>query len=85
MDPSSNFLYEFKVGMTCSGCSNAIKRILDQQPNIVSFETSVPDKKLTVIGADGIDLVIMEKLTKWANAAKKDLEYVGNTELVAAQ
>ena len=32
---------------------------------IVSFEASVPNKKLTVVGPEGIDAVIMEKLTKW--------------------
>lgn len=25
------YVYEFKVGMTCTGCSGAIKRILDKE------------------------------------------------------
>ncbi len=32
---------------------------------IVSFETDVPNKKVTVIGPEGTDAIVMEKLTKW--------------------
>ena len=32
---------------------------------IESFETSVADKKLVIIGQEGLDEVVLEKLTKW--------------------
>ena len=38
MESDKKFLYEFKVGMTCDGCSNAIKRILDKQEGNLQFK-----------------------------------------------
>ena len=64
-----SFVYEFRVGMTCDGCSNAIKKILSTQPYVQNLEISVPDKQVKIVGPDGIESVVMERLTKWANAA----------------
>ena len=49
------FLYDFKVGMTCEGCSNAIKKLLGTEQYVRSYEISVPDKKLQIIAPDGIE------------------------------
>ena len=43
------YVYEFFVGMTCDGCSNAIKKLLSSEPYIESFEISVPDKSVKVV------------------------------------
>jgi copper chaperone CopZ len=74
------FIYDFKVGMTCDGCSNAIKKLLSTETYVQSYELSVPDKKLLVRGPDGIEEQIMTRLGKWATAAKKELEFVGKSE-----
>jgi len=82
---AENYQFNFNVGMTCDGCAGAIKRILDKEDTIVSFVTDVPNKTVTVIGPEGTDTIVLEKLTKWATAAKKTLEYVGRTDIVAAE
>jgi len=50
---------------------------------IESFETSVPDKELKVVGGDGLDEFVMEKLSKWSTASKKSIEFVGREEVTA--
>ena len=77
------FLYEFHVGMTCEGCSNAINKLMSTQTVVKSYELSLPDKTLKLVGPDGIEQQIMDRLTKWANAAKKELSFTGKTEMVA--
>lgn len=49
------FMYEYHVGMTCEGCSNAIKKLLSTETYVKSFELSIPDKSLKIIGPDGIE------------------------------
>jgi len=48
------FTHEFKVGMTCEGCSGAVTKILDKVEGIQSFSTDVPNQKLLVVGPEGI-------------------------------
>jgi copper chaperone CopZ len=59
MEPASvdgkAFVYEFKVGMTCDGCSNAIKKLLSSEAYVRSFEISLADKQVKVLGGDGIE------------------------------
>lgn len=38
-----SYLYEFHVGMTCDGCSNAIKKLMSSEKYITSFDLSVPE------------------------------------------
>lgn len=33
-----NFLYEFHVGMTCEGCTNAINKLMSSETYIRSYE-----------------------------------------------
>lgn len=90
MDPTTttttdkNFMYLFHVGMTCDGCSNAVKKLLGSESYVKNFEVSVPDKQVKVIGSDGIEQQILDRLGKWATAAKKELAFVGKQELVTA-
>lgn len=39
---------QFRVGMTCDGCSNAVKRILTKIPGVDSVETDVANKSVVV-------------------------------------
>ena len=50
-----NFLYEFHVGMTCQGCTNAINKLMSSEAYIRSYEINYEDKKLKVVGGDGIE------------------------------
>jgi copper chaperone CopZ len=70
--------------MTCSGCSNAINKLLSTEQYIQNYDISLPDKRLRVVGPDGIEQQIMDRLTKWANAAKKELAFTSKNEVAAA-
>lgn len=88
---SGKYVYEFSVGMTCEGCSNAIKRILGAEKGrllmllthlvIENIVTDVPNKKLTVVGPDGMDTLVLEKLNKWSTANKKEMSFVIRNEI----
>jgi copper chaperone CopZ len=80
-----SFLYEFHVGMTCEGCSNAIKKLLGTETYVRSFELSLPDKSLKLIGSDGIEEQVMARLTKWATASKKELAFTSKNKICVAQ
>ena len=69
--------------MTCQGCTNAINKLMSSESYIKSFEILFDDKKLRVVGGDGVDQKVMDRLTKWATASKKELSYVGRTEVTA--
>ena len=75
------YIYDFHVGMTCDGCSNAIKKLLSSEKYIESFELSVPDQYLKVTGPEGIEQNVIDRLTKWANASKKELAFREKTEV----
>ncbi|KAJ3185767.1 Cytosolic copper metallochaperone [Gaertneriomyces sp. JEL0708] len=44
----SEHTYTFKVGMTCSGCSGAVNRILSKAANVSSFDISLENQTVTV-------------------------------------
>ncbi|KAJ3031403.1 UNVERIFIED_CONTAM: Cytosolic copper metallochaperone [Siphonaria sp. JEL0065] len=44
--------YNFKVGMTCSGCSGAVNRILSKTAGVKSFDISLETQKVSVV-SDG--------------------------------
>jgi hypothetical protein len=79
----TSYVYEFSVGMTCQGCTNAINKLMSSESYIKSYEILFEDKKLKVVGGEGVDHKVMERLTKWATASKKELAYVGKTEITA--
>jgi len=78
-----SYVYEFAVGMTCQGCTNAINKLMSTEPYIKSYEILFEDKKLKVVGGEGVDQKVMDRLTKWATASKKELAFVGKTEIAA--
>jgi copper chaperone CopZ len=76
------FVYIFHVGMTCEGCSNAINKLMGTESSYVdNFEVSLPDKTLKVIGGDGIEQRVIDRLTKWATASKKELAFTSKNEI----
>ncbi|KAJ3298251.1 Cytosolic copper metallochaperone [Borealophlyctis nickersoniae] len=40
--------YTFKVGMTCSGCSNAVNRALSKQEKVSSVDISLENQTVVV-------------------------------------
>lgn len=78
------YLYEFHVGMTCDGCSNAIRKLLSSETYVQSFDISVPDKLVKVISSEeGVEQRVIDRLTKWATASKKELEFKQKTEITS--
>jgi copper chaperone CopZ len=76
------YIYTFHVGMTCEGCSNAINKLMGTESSYVdSFEISLPDKTLKVIGGDGIEQRVIDRLTKWATSSKKELAFSSKVEV----
>jgi copper chaperone CopZ len=76
------YLYEFHVGMTCDGCSNAVRKLLSSETYLQSFDISVPDKLVKAISSeDGVEQRVLDRLTKWATASKKELEFKQKTEI----
>mmetsp|Transcript_19557 Transcript_19557/g.21862 ORF Transcript_19557/g.21862 Transcript_19557/m.21862 type:complete len:80 (+) Transcript_19557:30-269(+) len=71
--------YEFFAGMTCAGCTGAVTRICNKIEGLTNVETSIEDKKVLVTGTMDPQLVLA-KLTKWANASKKELRFVGEVQ-----
>merc|ERR1711941_127940 len=66
--------------MTCSGCSNALTKILERiKKNNASLEYEVSLEKKTVM-VKGVDEEVLklvhEKFTKWATNANKTLEKI---------
>ena len=59
-------VYELNVGMTCDGCSGAIKRILGKVDTIKDIECDIANRKVTV-KATADDLDIAEMLSKWVS------------------
>ena len=71
--------------MTCEGCSNAIKKLLSTETYVQSYELSIPDKSLKLVGPDGIEEQVLARLSKWATASKKELAFAGKSPIAAAQ
>ena len=70
--PSSSF----RVGMTCEGCSNAIKRVLGKLEGVSSIETNVAEKLVVVRGPGAGEARVVEALRKWGAAANKTVEAI---------
>ncbi|GMI42565.1 hypothetical protein TrCOL_g10241 [Triparma columacea] len=74
-DSSGIVTTTYSVGMTCSGCSGAVTRILTKIEGVVGVETDV-EKKLVVVKSKGDRKeVCMEKLLKWKENSGKFVEF----------
>ena len=67
----------FKVGMTCSGCSGAVQRILTKIEGVQSVDANLETKDVTVTTSDDVNnQVLLDALLKWSTASKKTVELV---------
>jgi copper chaperone len=69
--------YEFFAGMTCSGCSNAITRVVNKVPGTVDIVCNVDTKQVLVTSTQADETAILAKMAKWGRAADKEVRYVG--------
>jgi len=67
--------YEFYAGMTCNGCKNAVTKILNGTPGVTKIQADVEKKQIIVSGTVTSD-VLLEKLSKWGKASKKEVRFV---------
>lgn len=65
----------FKVGMTCDGCANAVKRILGKIDGVSAVATDVPAKTVVVTGS-AEPAAMLAALQKWGAASNKMVELV---------
>lgn len=69
---------EFKVGMTCGGCSGAVTRILKKIEGVQDIDANVETKEVKVTCEDSVESqVMLDALKKWSEASKKSVELVG--------
>ena len=69
---------EFKVGMTCGGCSGAVTRILKKIEGVQDIDANVETKEVKVTCEDSVESqVMLDALKKWGEASKKSVELVG--------
>jgi len=75
---SSTTTVTFNVGMTCEGCSGAVKRILSKMDGVTSVVTDVEKKSVVVTGTEGkaTSSDMLAALLKWSEASKKSVELV---------
>ncbi|GAB9467855.1 hypothetical protein Gpo141_00005189 [Globisporangium polare] len=64
---------EFKVGMTCDGCSSACTRILTKIDGVTDVQCDIEKKQILVTG-DADEEVMLEALLKWSKASGKSVE-----------
>ncbi|DAZ96787.1 TPA: hypothetical protein N0F65_005785 [Lagenidium giganteum] len=66
---------EFKVGMTCDGCSSACTRILNKIDGVTDVKCDVEKQQILVTGTAD-DNTMLEALLKWSKASGKSVELV---------
>lgn len=65
----------FKVGMTCGGCSGAIERILSKIEGVQNVNTNLETKLVVVTCEDTVETqTLLDALLKWSAASKKTVE-----------
>jgi len=68
---------EFKIGMTCGGCSGAVTRILSKVEGVSSVDANVETKAVKVTCDDAVSSdVLLASLMKWAESSGKTVEFV---------
>ncbi|CAI5733643.1 unnamed protein product [Hyaloperonospora brassicae] len=66
---------EFKVGMTCNGCSDACTRILGKIDGVTDVQCDM-EKQQVLVEGDADANVMLEALLKWSKASGKSVELV---------
>ena len=68
---------EFKVGMTCGGCSGAVTRILSKIEGVSSVDANVETKVVKVTCDDAVSSdILLSSLRKWSESSGKSVEFV---------
>ncbi|KAG0224973.1 Cytosolic copper metallochaperone [Actinomortierella wolfii] len=62
--------YKYDVTMTCSGCSGAVTRVLQKNPDVLSFDVSLETQKVTVQSEKLSQEEILAIIQKTGKAAK---------------
>ena len=63
---------KFNVGMTCSGCSNAVKKVLTKIDGVEEVDTNLEAKVVLVTCNDNTDSeALLNALLKWSAASGK--------------
>eukprot|EP00941_MAST-03F_sp_MAST-3F-sp1_P004982 g4982.t1 len=68
---------EFKVGMTCGGCSGAVTRIIGKTEGMTLVGEPNVETKQVLVKTELGHAAVEEALAKWSQAAGKSVEYVG--------
>eukprot|EP00981_Chlorochromonas_danica_P013457 scaffold6384_cov176-Ochromonas_danica.AAC.5 len=67
----------FKVGMTCSGCQNAVTRTLNKVDGVKEVKANLETKIVEVVVEDAVPPATLESaLRTWAATSKKSVELV---------
>ena len=70
---------QFKVGMTCGGCSSAVTKILMKIEGVQEVDCNVETKDVKVFCEDSVeDTRLLEALYKWGSASNKSVELVSS-------
>ena len=70
-------IVEFKVGMTCGGCSGAVTRILGKIEGVSNIDANIEAKLVKVTCEDSVEnQVMLDALLKWAEASKKEVQLI---------
>ncbi len=65
----------FKVGMTCSGCSGAITRILKKIEGVDTIDADLETLIVKVKAEEAVDpQVLLTALQKWSSVSGKSVE-----------
>ncbi|GMH71002.1 hypothetical protein TrLO_g7508 [Triparma laevis f. longispina] len=65
---------KFNVGMTCTGCSGAVTRILNKVEGVSDVQADHETKVVLVKSKDVEASVLLEKLMKWSESSGKSVE-----------
>jgi len=68
---------DFKVQMSCSGCSGAITRILSKIDGVESIDANIDTKDVRVTCRDDVESsLLLEALINWSKSSGKAVELI---------
>lgn len=71
-------IVEFKVGMTCGGCSGAVTRILKKIEGVSDIDCNLESKAVKVTCEDTVEnQTMLDALMKWSEASNKEVQLIG--------
>ncbi|EER00495.1 Metal homeostasis factor ATX1, putative [Perkinsus marinus ATCC 50983] len=77
----ANKITEIRAGMTCSGCSGAITRILTKVDGVESVDCDIEKNQVMVHHTDAVTgEQLVEKLKNWASASGRELALISTQD-----